>query len=371
MTGTPILKLLRILTLGALLPWASIFSAHASEIDGREAIGEAACRSNSFDHQAHFQTPVRAQGSQGQCFAFASVGLLEEHFCATDSRDCGIVLSPIDAARDYPDRKSLKEDPPIDGDIFDVSRDYFNLQNSNQGGREYQVLDAAMKFGICEEKHAPYFPKLEKKCRNQTDRSSCVIDGLKSVWRKYHRLSRNLSDPYADCLTHLDGKPLSAREERKIESVLEAAGAYLEHQVDGGLDLTWELNHSYSEFDFVKKVLIPPSCQENRLMTPAGRVWHQSWESPEKHGIRWNELAGDYTTSDLTNVERLTNISAKVRSTGRSVALGLCANMARVNNRSRVLPAQDRTSCGPHALIANGVQWNAVKRRCEIHIRNS
>ena len=104
------LTLLMALVLDSLVSGWSLHPARASEIDGREPIGESDCRSNSFDHRDHFQTPIRAQGSQGQCFAFAAVGLMEEHLCASDGRDCGIELSPIDAARDYPDRSDLKED---------------------------------------------------------------------------------------------------------------------------------------------------------------------------------------------------------------------------------------------------------------------
>jgi hypothetical protein len=166
--------------------------------DGRQATPRATCESGSFDYTSRFQS-VRSQGSQGQCFAFAAAGLLEEHLCATDTADCHRQISTNDLARDYPDRVNIRYDPPIDGDDFNISRNYFNLQSSNQGGVEYRLLDAALEFGVCEGRNAPWLPRLEKKCRGMEDLPSCVIEGLKTQWRRNHRATRNVSVSWEGC----------------------------------------------------------------------------------------------------------------------------------------------------------------------------
>ncbi len=362
--------------------WVAAF-AFADEtrvVDGREAISRATCEAGRFDYTSRFQ-PERSQGSQGQCFAFAAAGLMEEQLCVSDPADCQLQVSTIDLARDYPDRVN-RYDPPIDGDPFDISRDYFNLQNANQGGVEYRLLDAALEFGVCEERNAPWFPRLEKKCRGMEDRSSCVIDGLKTQWRRYHRATRNVSVSSDQCRVRTDGAPLSERETSRIEGVLDQTEAYLAPQVEGGLDLELALRETSSEFEFVERVLIPPACEQNRLY-PNGGVWLDRWSQNLVYQHREREQQADGSTvtrttdgeatheSQYSNVERFQRLTSRVQENGRSVALGLCSKYAQNSSRRRLDDTRDGATCGPHALVANGVRWNPEKNRCEIHIRNS
>jgi hypothetical protein len=337
-------------------------AAEAPAVDGREAIPRESCEAASFDYSARFQ-PERSQGSQGQCFAFAAAGLMEEQLCATDPADCQRQISPIDLARDYPDRRSAW-DRPLDGDPFDTSRDYFNLQNTNQGGREYRLLDAGLEFGVCEEQHAPWFPRLEKKCRGTEDRSSCVIDGLKLQWRRYHRVTRDVFVSSEGCRSRTDGSPLSERELSRIEGILDQVESLLVPQVEGGLDLELALRETSSEFEFVERVLIPPACEQNRLF-PSGGAWLDEWSENLVYQNRQREQQVDGSVvvhvsqgavtqeSRYTNLERFQRLTSRVKENGRSVALGLCSKSARSASRQRLDDSRDSSICGPHTVIAN------------------
>lgn len=325
-------------------------------------ISQAQCEANQFDHREYFSAEGD-QGAQGQCFAFTAKGLLEEHLCRSQKK-CGLSLSAIDLARDYPHKVGRR------GDV--IVRDYFNLSNSNQGGLEFEILEAALQFGVCDEQYAPWFPKLEKACQGMEDRSGCVLSALKRIWKKHEKATaKYLEDPDSGCWVRADGSPLKSKEQDKLDALMESLEELLAPQLDQELDLQGALRAARSEFEFVKLVLTPESCIQNRRMFSSAigqsvpRMWKVEFfiQSPE-----WGETENE---SRYTNLERLEKITDGAREHQRSVALGLCWKAAQSKSLGRRDDPRQGETCGPHALIASGVRWNRDKSRCEIHIRNS
>ncbi len=375
------------LFLFALVP-SSSSDASEERFDGKERIAESLCQSGAFDFTARFPEEGN-QGSQGQCFAFAATGLLDEHTCVLQSSRCGVRYSPIDAARDYPDKVAMGFGAGPSDRYWD--RNFFNLGNLNQGGSTYDLLEAALRFGVCEEKYAPWFPILEKKCRGLQDRSACVIGGLKRQWRKYHRLTRNWSsNDEVGCYVNAEGQPISSREAEKLESLLDATGAYLDGVIDdpegwgsySQSKLLALMQESPSEYEFIERVLIPESCEQNRAEF-TGSEWRERWTED----LVWSKQStrplpnGSHVTTQteterthkslLSNPERMERLLARVKESQRSVSLALCSKSALGSSKDRRDDPRVKESCGPHALIANGLRWNSTKKRCEIHIRNS
>jgi len=325
-------------------------------------ISQAQCEANQFDHREYFSAEGD-RGAQGQCFAFTAKGLLEEHLCRSQKK-CGLSLSAIDLARDYPHKVGRR------GDV--IVRDYFNLSNSNQGGLEFEILEAALQFGVCDEQYAPWFPKLEKACQGMEDRSGCVLSALKRIWKKHEKATaKYLEDPDSGCWVHADGSPLRERETDKIENLMESLEDLLAPQIEQELDLQAALRVARTEFEFVKLVLTPERCIQNRrgfhpsADTPTPRMWKVEFfiQSPE-----WDETANE---SRYSNLERLESLAGGALVHQRSVALGLCSKSALSRSAGRRDDPRQGEICGPHALIASGVRWNRDKARCEIHIRNS
>jgi hypothetical protein len=353
--------------------------------DGRERITEQECRTASFDFTARF-TREQDQGSRGQCYAFAAAALFEEHGCATGRMKCGTEISPIDISRDYPDLVD-----PFTGKIpmqRDWKRDYFRLAYMNQGGVTDQILEAALDEGVCEAVHAPWFPPLPQRCRWIGDHSTCVIEGLKSQKNRYDRAMRRWArwsqDPEVRLVLGVFGKTRAERHAGTLSAILKDTRSFLPEELHPS-DLKVEalLAEASDDFEFVQKALIPPRCAENRIRLQ-GTVWREDWariwitrRATVQTGEDGSEITSVSSTGEklyrsrFTNAERFKQLGDAITLSGRSAALGLCAESALVRRKARGDNALEPSYCKPHAVVANGLKWNEKKGQCEIHIRNS
>lgn len=298
----------------------------------------------SFDFSSRFG-PIRDQGGHGLCWAFASSGLFEEQACLRDSSYCGKSFSPLD-----------------------VSRCQWKVGKEDEGS---YVVDAAKcvlgQEGLCYEVDAPFYETFRASCLgssiiglNEAFVTRCFTEELVHFYRRWKKdLSTNEVCEY-------NQSPLESDQDfPKIMRILTQYKTLTEARDNEGFNIRVDplksLLSAKDEWDFLKQILIPVSCIENRVKFKGEPVYTYDLDyekmnnNPRDHAKFWQ-----------------TKLVEAFRA-NRSAALSFCTTMdgpirplEKFFKRGKMIK-----ECEGHALIANGMRWNASSNRCEIHLKNS
>lgn len=304
------------------------------------AVGPEECP--SFDFSERFG-PVRSQGAHGLCWAFTASALLEEQECLRNPFFCGKHLSPIDASRcDW---------------VFGTK---------NEGSSIQGAIQCALDQGVCKEIDAPFFERFSAACLarifvngNPASLEQCQTEDIMAFYRQW----KNRITEKEVCDYH--NSPLEKNEDfSKIIAFLsefKTITTELSNETfQASIDPLKTLLSSQDERDFLKQVLIPNACKENRLQ------FKGNLRSPIPLDVEWvaknPKENAKYQYGNVLNAFRQ----------NRSVGLSFCTTMTQEKNLIEKIFITDKNpECEAHAIVANGMRWNKEKNRCELHLRNS
>jgi hypothetical protein len=276
---------------------------------------------------------VKNQGFHQLCWAFTGSSLLEEQLCLQDPSQCGKALSPID-----------------------VSSCPFRYGMEHEESTITDGLLCGLQKGICEESLAPY-----KDIRFTNSLFWGALDPrmkrspLVSAFHAAKKLQ------YQSCKACKSEEKAAAR--RKF--VEEFFKIFPQHQLSSAA-VEEALIKSEDMNEFLSKTWITRQCTSQRHPFAPSTVTTRLF--PEI----LPKVLDYYPRQQLTSIVMPKGSSAKAEiiqalKRGRGVGIGVCLDELLWDYK-----LFSRERCGyPHAVVVNGLQWDAKKKQCQIHILNS
>ncbi len=288
----------------------------------------------NVDHTNNISIRERDQDGHNVCWGFLAAALIEEENCLYSPRLCGQSLS-----------------------VFDSMRNDWPLGKKNELRDVEYAITFGLANGICLESDAPFaegsglFCQAKELLENRGVK--CLTSKLESIFHEY-KLKLNTKEcesslvlPVRDMIDYLN----------TIANISDLV--ILEEG-----ESTLALINAKDKSEFLKNILIPNRCQNNRIISPArnGRL------ATTEMFVNPSPLHSTSVTYKLKKIKSiLTN--------GRSLGLGICSkNLKQFINEGVSVHSNiplDKKKCGNHGILAQGMRWNTINNRCEIKIINS
>ncbi len=312
----------------------SIFITFMSLVPNALAISKSQCEAIAFDN-IKFHTEERNQENIGYCWAFAATALLEEKRCQKDPTLCHKHLS-----------------------VLDVSRCTFKLgMPKNQGFYTDLALNCAINGGgVCNEKDAPYSNATYGVCKamsfspdspNQIIYSKEKNCGPKQVRMAFFDLEVAKLKICNDSSIPKEEKFLELQS--TIYDIYTRLQPYTPEKFLKFTDLINYATTSATEDEFMAKVYIPKSCEENRATF--------SNMKPEFEDIK--NLSLDQKVKYIE--EHLTD--------KQSFSIQICSTQVSKGFWNNLFNSDEKDNCGAHEVVVNGARWR--NGECQVHIKNS
>lgn len=324
--------------------------------------------------------PVRTQGNSGTCWSFAAAALLEE-----------VYYKKLKSEGTAVDWKKDALSP------LDVTRCKWNIGYKEQGFYVPEALKCIagspdLGRGICPESYAP-FPKQDscttivtKEVQSTHEKwigTTFISCGMKALSNFYsHRESycegcKDTNSAHA-CKQLIESNP----DLRFIIQVLSQA-TRLDYNVQQQerspfLSMNPSMNPSEQVCELCKKsevagnsgrfygsVYLEPQCAKNRILS-------------RQSDFNKDQIHSEFIAS-FSRSERLDKIKGVLTQSDASVSVGLCVagtadQMIENSLQGKSIPflnSYDKYCDGKHAVVINGIRWNAEANKCEVHIKNS
>ncbi len=273
------------------------------------------------DYSSRFG-PTRDQDGHGYCWAFAASALVEENLCKADKKNCGNSISTLD-----------------------ISRCSWRLLSVSEGWITGESLKCATSSGVCTEKLAPYSNLSSMRCSlwdmiGVESSIKCNHKELADIydnWKKNencNRVSNTSILAVSQLATGIRGELIRSLQSKVPEQALTGKEA---------IDL---LAGSSSKSDYLKKLLIPRACAQNRKKV-SGEIVEKSVD-PESTVEKKQEIL-DFITEGLKN--------------NSSVAIGL--DLGRTGTFNEFLYGKKSN----HSIVVTGMRYH--NGQCEFQLKNS
>lgn len=311
------------------------------------AIAYTAAQCPSFDHTNKFGARLDQDG-HAYCWAFAGASLLEEELCMQNEANCGANISPLDA-----------------------SRCNFTLGQIEEKGFPGSVLKCAVQGGgACHEALAPYDRMLRKvNCEAKRVPGNgvsvaeyCANDKILNIWWDIYRAREKArenvqKEPRCEPKENKAFEKLVSQAVKSIEALVPLSAAY-------GVDTRAALLETEGPYDFLFRLSITPTCEKERLKVSGAPNDPTQVIDQKLEDVRSPSRVSPYSQEEKQR--KLEALSKLLIAHPRSLAVAVCLD--RLGKQNGTLPKNCDVK---HALVLNGMRWNANQGRCEIHLRNS
>jgi hypothetical protein len=324
--------------------------------------------------------PVRDQDGHGLCWSFAAAALYEEALCLESKKDktvkyeCGQKVSVLDMARcDFAIGSGFSEGGNSDQAlkcVLSEKADYLTLKRVGDKSASVQKTIKEHKPGVCLESRAPFYN---------------LKNGLSGL---YDEIFKGVSDPksfndylveiYRDCTNCKTKKTNNT----KLDETVAVLKKMLPKQESYGVDFRKALTQGLTDEEFLRQILITPSCEKNRLdLSDKYQVKSEDFSAYTRKSIKWinGKLVTEKTNiPEATTSKKFESLKKSLKN-GRSVEASICFNKYKSEKKNSFLenlfgsfagPVSEN-DCGGHAIVLAGLRWNNEKNQCETFVRNS